>query len=182
MCLRFIWLDMLHSSIKKSNLSSKLISRSKKLTSEQASWIFLKNYLGILRPGSNWSQVWHQQETGSRDWIFLSLYWIKPPLMDAPTIKWIHGYLLRHWHTTCHSLFNSPTINQSIIQSGMMYWLAIHLVNKWQLFWLSRSLTHSQRPVVGQWWRNFQTAHEIYHSRLLNCPAKLNPGLNSAIY
>ena len=29
---------------KKSNLSSKLISRSKKLTSEQASWIFLKNY------------------------------------------------------------------------------------------------------------------------------------------
>ena len=35
---------------KKSNLSSKLISRSKKLTSEQASWIFLKNYLGILRP------------------------------------------------------------------------------------------------------------------------------------
>ena len=45
---------------KKSNLSSKLISRSKKLTSEQASWIFLKNYLGILRPGSNCSQVWHQ--------------------------------------------------------------------------------------------------------------------------
>ena len=45
--------------IKKSNLSSKLISRSKKLTSEQASWIFLKNYLGILRPGSNCSQVWH---------------------------------------------------------------------------------------------------------------------------
>ena len=33
MCLRFIWLDMLHISIKKSNLSSKLISRSKKLTS-----------------------------------------------------------------------------------------------------------------------------------------------------
>ena len=30
MCLRFIWLDMLHISIKKSNLSSKLISRSKK--------------------------------------------------------------------------------------------------------------------------------------------------------
>ena len=47
---------------KKSNLSSKLISRSKKLTSEQASWIFLKNYLGILRPGSNCSQVWHQLE------------------------------------------------------------------------------------------------------------------------
>ena len=45
---------------KKSNLSSKLISRSKKLTSEQASWIFLKNYLGILRPGSNCSQVLHQ--------------------------------------------------------------------------------------------------------------------------
>ena len=44
MCLRFIWLD---------------ISRSKKLTSEQASWIFLKYYSGILRPGSNWSQVWH---------------------------------------------------------------------------------------------------------------------------
>ena len=44
---------------KKSNLSSKMISRSKKLTSEQASWIFLKNYLGILRPGSNCSQVWH---------------------------------------------------------------------------------------------------------------------------
>ena len=43
---------------KKSNLSSKLISRSKKLTSEQASWIFLKNYLGILRPGNCW-QVWH---------------------------------------------------------------------------------------------------------------------------
>ena len=48
---------------KKSNLSSKLISRSKKLTSEQASWIFLKNYLGILRPGSNWSQVWHLDAT-----------------------------------------------------------------------------------------------------------------------
>ena len=47
---------------KKSNLSSKLISRSKKLTSEQASWIFLKNYLGILRPGSNCSQVWHLLE------------------------------------------------------------------------------------------------------------------------
>ena len=30
MCLRFIWLDMLHISIKKSILSSKLISRSKK--------------------------------------------------------------------------------------------------------------------------------------------------------
>ena len=45
---------------KKSNLSSKLISRSKKFTSEQASWIFLKNYLGILRPGSNCSQVWRQ--------------------------------------------------------------------------------------------------------------------------
>ena len=45
---------------KKSNLSSKLVSRSQKLTSEQASWIFLKNYLGILRPGSNCSQVWHQ--------------------------------------------------------------------------------------------------------------------------
>ena len=44
---------------KKSNLSSKLISRSEKLTSEQASWIFLKNYLCILRPGSNCSQVWH---------------------------------------------------------------------------------------------------------------------------
>ena len=42
-----------------SNLSSKLISRSKQLTSEQASWIFLKNYLGILRPGSNCSEVWH---------------------------------------------------------------------------------------------------------------------------
>ena len=102
--------------------------------------------------------------------------------MGAPTIKWIQGYLLRHWHTTCHSLFNSPTINQSIIQSGMIYWLAIHLVNKWPLFWLSHSLTHTQRPVVGQWWRNFQTAHEIYYSRLLNCPAKLNTGLKSAIY
>ena len=45
---------------KKSNLSSKLISRSRKITSEQASWIFLKNYLGILRPGSNCSQVWHR--------------------------------------------------------------------------------------------------------------------------
>ena len=44
---------------KKSNLRSKLISRSKKLTSEQDSWIFLKNYLGILRPGSNCSKVWH---------------------------------------------------------------------------------------------------------------------------
>ena len=63
MCLRFIWLDMLHISIKKSNLSSKLISRSKKLTSDQASWIFLKNYLGILRPGSNCSQVWHLDAT-----------------------------------------------------------------------------------------------------------------------
>ena len=63
MCLRFIWLDMLHSSTKKSNLSSKLISRGKKLTSEQASWIFLKNYFGILRPGSNWSQVWHLDAT-----------------------------------------------------------------------------------------------------------------------
>ena len=48
---------------KKSNLSSKLFSRSKKLTSEQASWIFLKNYLGILRPGSNWLQVWHLDAT-----------------------------------------------------------------------------------------------------------------------
>ena len=48
---------------KNSNLSSKLISRSKKLTSEQASWIFLKNYLGILRPGSNWLQVWHLDAT-----------------------------------------------------------------------------------------------------------------------
>ena len=47
---------------KKSNLSSKLISRSKKLTSEQASWIFLKNYLGILRPGSNCSQVCHLKD------------------------------------------------------------------------------------------------------------------------
>ena len=55
MCLRFIWLDMLHISIN----FSKLISRSKKLTSEEAIWIFLKNYLGILRPGSNCSQVWH---------------------------------------------------------------------------------------------------------------------------
>ena len=59
MCLRFIWLDMLHIAIKKSNLSSKLISRSKTLTSELASWIFLRNYLGILRVGSNCSQVWH---------------------------------------------------------------------------------------------------------------------------
>ena len=52
----------------KSNLSSKLISRSKKLTSEQANWIFLKNYLGILRPGSNCSQVWHLRSLLYRLW------------------------------------------------------------------------------------------------------------------
>ena len=56
---------------KKSNLSSKLISRSKNLTSEQASWIFLKNYLGILRPGSNcWQGHW---------WGFISRNYIVWP-------------------------------------------------------------------------------------------------------
>ena len=54
---------------KKSNLSSKLISRSKKFTSEQASWIFLNNYLGILLSGSNWLQVWHQTCWARVPWV-----------------------------------------------------------------------------------------------------------------
>ena len=66
--LESAYIDFFYNFNKKSNLSSKLISRSKKLTSEQASWIFPKNYLYILRPGNNCSQVWHFQRFYFGSW------------------------------------------------------------------------------------------------------------------
>ena len=92
--------------------------------------------------------LWLTLVTGNRkscDWIFLSRYWVKHPLMGTPTVGWIQGYLLRHWHTTCHSLFNSLTINQSFNQAWCTD-VSIHLVNRWLLLWHSLSLnnTHSK--------------------------------------